>query len=51
MQTIAPNFQKTSVGLGNLRAGDWWWWEDCRQGALYPLSGPILGGIGKDPAW
>ena len=51
MQTIAPNLQKTSVSLGNLRVGDWWWWEGRCQGALYPLLGPILGRIGKGPTW
>ena len=44
MSAPAPNIQKTSVGLGNLRAGDWWWWGDCAQkNTLYPLPGSIPG--------
>lgn len=27
MLALAPNVQKTSIGLGNLRTVDWWWWE------------------------
>ena len=48
MPAIAPS-QKTSVGFGNLRAGDWWWWGSC-QGTLHP-SGPIPKKIDKSPAW
>ena len=54
---IARNLQKTSVGLGNLRAGAWWWWRGC-QGALHLLSGSISGrpkaersGVDKGLAW
>ena len=40
----ARNFQKTSVGLGNLRAGDWWWWRGYAwKGTLYLLPGLISG--------
>ena len=34
------NLQKTSVGLDNLRAGNWWWWKCC-QGTLHLLFGLI----------
>ena len=42
---LTPNLQKTSVGLGNLRADDWWWWKGC-QGVLYLLSNSIPGKSG-----
>ena len=41
--------QKTSIGFGNLCAGNWWWWGSC-QGVLHPIPGPISGETGKGPA-
>ena len=42
MWETARKLQKTIVGLGNLYAGDWWWWRDY-QDALHSLSSSILG--------
>ena len=39
--------QKTSIGLDNLRAGDWWWWAGC-QGALHLIPGLIPRKTGKN---
>ena len=45
LQRTAQNLEKTSVNLGNLRAGDRWWWGS-HQDALHLLSGWTPGKLG-----